>query len=90
MPEDSSSGPESSKQKVKDATNQAARAMELPFTLIGPIVVGGIFGYFLDRWLHTSPWLMLVMGGLGVYAGLKEILRSDSATTKNGSKPSSS
>jgi ATP synthase protein I len=31
-------------------------------------------GYFLDRWLGTSPWLMIVfavLGGVGVFAKMK-------------------
>ncbi len=55
--------------------SQPALALELPFTLVGAIVVGGALGFFLDRWLHTQPWLMLVFGGLGFYAGMREVLR---------------
>jgi F0F1-type ATP synthase assembly protein I len=34
-----------------------------------------VLGYFLDRWLHTKPWLMLVFGGLGFFGGVRDILR---------------
>jgi ATP synthase protein I len=50
-------------------------ALELPFVLVGAIVVGGLFGYLLDHWLHTKPVLMLVFGGLGFYAGVRDVLR---------------
>ena len=50
-------------------------ALELPFVLVGAIVMGGLFGYLLDRWLHTKPVLMLVFGGLGFYAGVRDVLR---------------
>jgi F0F1-type ATP synthase assembly protein I len=36
-----------------------ALAMELPFLLAGGALVGGLFGYLLDRWLHTKPFLMI-------------------------------
>jgi len=49
--------------------------MELPFMIVGVVVTGGIFGFLLDRWLHTSPFLMLLLGGLGFYAALRETLR---------------
>jgi len=58
-----------------DIASQPALALELPFTFVGAIVVGGAIGFFLDRWLHTSPWLMLVFGGLGFYAGIREVIR---------------
>jgi len=50
-------------------------ALELPFVLVSAIVVGGFFGYLLDSWLHTKPVLMLVLGGLGFYAGVRDVLR---------------
>ena len=59
----------------QDLSSQPALALELPFTFVGAIVVGGALGYFLDRWLHSGPWLMLVFGGLGFYAGIREVLR---------------
>ncbi|HXH67563.1 MAG TPA: AtpZ/AtpI family protein [Candidatus Limnocylindrales bacterium] len=50
-------------------------AMELPFILVGTILVGGAIGYFLDAWLHTKPALMIVFGAIGFVAGLRDILR---------------
>jgi ATP synthase protein I len=87
MPEKSSSAPESPKKRAKDAGNQVALAMELPFTFVGAIILAGAVGYFLDRWLHTGPWLMIVFGGLGFFAGVREVLRRlpiDSGGSNNG------
>jgi len=50
-------------------------ALELPFVLVSGIVVGGLFGYLLDRWLHTKPVFLLILGGVGFYAGLRDVLR---------------
>jgi ATP synthase protein I len=50
-------------------------AMELPFILVGTILVGGVLGYFLDAWLHTKPAMMLVFGVIGFVAGLRDVLR---------------
>jgi len=50
-------------------------AMELPFVMVSAIVIGGAMGYFLDGWLHTKPVLMLVLGALGFYAGVRDVLR---------------
>jgi ATP synthase protein I len=54
---------------------QAAIAMELPFTLVGPILVGGVIGYLLDRWLETAPLFILVFIGFGFFAGVREVYR---------------
>jgi len=64
-----------SAEKVKDVSNQAAMAMELPFVLVAGVVVGGLLGFFLDRWLHTKPWLLILFGGIGFYAGVRDVLR---------------
>jgi len=50
-------------------------AMELPFVMVGAIIVGGAIGYFLDLWLHTKPILMFIFGCLGFVAGLRDVLR---------------
>jgi ATP synthase protein I len=73
-PENSES-PSLVKEKAKDVSNQAAIAMELPFVLVSAIIVGGLLGYFLDHWLHTKPLFLLVLGGIGFYAGVRDVLR---------------
>ena len=59
-------------EKAKSFSQQFALATELPFILVGTILVGGAVGYFLDSWLHTKPVLMLVLGFLGFFAGLRQ------------------
>jgi ATP synthase protein I len=56
-------------------SRQFAMAMELPFILVASVGVGGVAGYFLDRWLHTKPFLMLIFGTLGFIGGLRDMLR---------------
>ena len=71
-----SSGPRSPDlDKAKKYSTQTSLALELPFTLVGAVVVGGVLGYYLDRWLHTKLVFTLLLGGAGFYAGLREILR---------------
>ncbi len=65
---------------------QIALAFQLPFTLVAPVVLGGAVGYFLDRWLHTKPILMLVLGIAGVVAGIRDALKSASAQDKKNSE----
>ena len=63
------------KKKAKDFASGPALALELPFTLVGPVAVAAAIGYFLDRWLHTGHWLTLVLGAIGFFAGVREVLR---------------
>jgi ATP synthase protein I len=62
-------------EKARDSSNQAAIAMELPFVLVSAMVVGGLLGYLLDRWLHTKPIFLLILGGIGFFAGVRDVLR---------------
>ena len=56
-------------------SRQFAMALELPFVFVSAIVVGGLIGYALDKWLHTKPVFLLILGAIGFYAGLRDILR---------------
>ena len=47
-----------------------ASRLSLPFMLVGPVVVGGAIGYFLDRWLHTKPLHADLLGILGIVVGI--------------------
>jgi ATP synthase protein I len=77
MPSDNnpSTNPTPPVQKVKEASNMTALAMELPFTLVGALAVAVALGYFLDRWLHTKPIFTLIFGVLGFFAGVREVIR---------------
>jgi len=55
--------------------NQLASALDLPFVLVGAVVIGAGGGYLLDQRLGTSPVLALILGALGFAAGIYEVLR---------------
>jgi len=62
-------------QKVKKYASNTALAIELPFTIVGAVVFGGLIGYFVDHWLHTHFIFTFILGILGFAGGLKEVLR---------------
>jgi F0F1-type ATP synthase assembly protein I len=45
-------------------------------TLVVATVIGLAAGYWADRWLGTSPWLMLIGLGFGIAAGFVNLFRS--------------
>ena len=67
--------PTQAQKAVRDMTMQTGLAMELPITIVGAILLGGFLGYLLDRWLHTSPWLMIGGGAFGFASAIFEIVR---------------
>ena len=68
-------GPSKSNGSPGNSLRQLALALELPFIMIGSVVIGGGLGYLLDRSFHTSPALTLVGGFLGFGAGVWDIIR---------------
>ena len=60
---------------MKKYSTNAALAMELPFTIVGAMLVGGVLGYFVDHGLHTKWIFTLILGGIGFAGGLREALR---------------
>jgi ATP synthase protein I len=58
--------------------------MDLPFVLIGSVVIGGGIGYLLDKRFGTSPILSLLLGLLGFAGGMYEVIRRLSVRRKDG------
>ena len=79
------SQPPSPPKPSRTGASALAMAMELPFIMIGAVVIGGGIGYFLDTKFHTAPMLALILGALGFGAGIWEIVRRLSRSEKNES-----
>ncbi len=52
-----------------------AIAARVGVELVATTAVGTALGYFLDQWLGTSPWLLIVGVLLGGTAGILAIFR---------------
>jgi F0F1-type ATP synthase assembly protein I len=37
------------------------------------IALGALIGYYLDKWLYTSPWLLLIFLGFGIAAAFRNL-----------------
>jgi ATP synthase protein I len=46
------------------------------------VLVGLALGYFLDRWLGTAPWLLLIGLGFGIAAAAWEFFRAVQALSR--------
>lgn len=62
-------------EKKSDLWAQVAFYSALGFILPAGLVVGYALGWFLDRRLHTTPLLGVVLAFLGAGAGVVEILQ---------------
>ena len=41
--------------------------------IVSAIIVGLVIGYFLDDWLGTKPWMIMIFFFVGVVAGFKMV-----------------
>ena len=63
----------------KEETNRkSGLAYAAAFSLFASVVSGLIIGWLLDRWLKTSPWLLVAGIVLGTAAGFYELIRATS------------
>jgi ATP synthase protein I len=42
-------------------------------SMVASTLIGLGMGYYLDKWLGTSPWLTLIFLGFGVVSGFRNI-----------------
>ncbi len=52
-----------------------AFAMRIGVELVAALIVGVGIGYFLDQWLGTKPWFLLLFFVLGSVAGFMNVFR---------------
>jgi ATP synthase protein I len=76
-----------SDQRPGGSVRQFAMALELPFLIVGAVLAGGFVGWLLDRWLHTSPWLMIALGSVGFAAGLRDLLKRVARDARDDERP---
>lgn len=41
--------------------------------MVASTFIGLAMGYFLDKWLGTSPWLTLIFLGFGIISGFRNV-----------------
>ena len=78
--------PERRPKRPSSLLRQLAFAMELPFILVGAVIIGGALGHWLDARLRTTPLLTLLLGLAGFAAGVREVLRRIPKDNGDGGK----
>jgi ATP synthase protein I len=52
-----------------------AFALRIGVEIVAALIVGVAIGYFLDQWLGTKPWFLLLFFILGAAAGFMNVFR---------------
>lgn len=47
----------------------------LGIAMVAAVAIGLAMGYWLDRWLGTSPWLTMLFAVFGIVAGFLNLVR---------------
>ncbi|MDY6853895.1 MAG: AtpZ/AtpI family protein [Thermodesulfobacteriota bacterium] len=68
----------------KKLIREIGRYGTIGLEMVISVVIGLLFGWWMDSLLHTKPWLTLVFMLFGVAAGFKGLFRVLKLVKKNG------
>ena len=60
----------------RDDFRKIAEMSSVALVLPSSIAMGLFFGYVLDKWLHTDPWMLLVFLVFGIISGFMSLFRA--------------
>jgi len=63
----------------EDTNKGIGAALRMATEFVVAVIVGGAIGWYLDGWLGTKPWLMILFFLLGVGAGFLNVFRAAAA-----------
>jgi len=64
--------------KIDPNSSTTGKAVRVTSELAAALIVGGVLGFWLDKWLNTKPMFMIVLFFAGFVAGFLNIYRSQS------------
>lgn len=80
------SGPRSGRSRAGVDQQTTMRAWSASMDMAIGLLGFGFFGWLLDRWLGTSPWIMLGLGLVGLGGGSYRFIREAVAINRETSR----
>jgi len=74
----------------KEYWNSLLKASLIGIHLVTTSIVGLAAGYFLDKWLGTTPWLTMILFFLGLIGGFQNMFREVRSINKSSDTSSKS
>ena len=65
--------PDDNRKNRIDAIRALSQIKQIGVMIVSCIGVGIFIGWLLDRWLGTSPWILLIFTILGIIAAFRSI-----------------
>ena len=71
-----------------EGTNAASlgNALKISTELVAAVLIGSLFGFFLDSWFDTKPIITICFFFVEVAAGIQNVIRSAKKMNKNAEK----
>jgi ATP synthase protein I len=66
--------------------SSAGVAFRIGIDLISGVAFGVLAGLFLDSWLDTKPWMLIVFIILGTAAGIRNVIRTAATLEEDHNK----
>jgi ATP synthase protein I len=67
-------------------TSGFARGFRLSTEFVAGVLIGALVGWLVDRWLHISPWGLIVFLLLGFGVGVMNVMRAAGLASKPGAE----
>ena len=64
------------KRPLSDSMRELGALSTVGFSFVLAMVMGFACGYYLDKWLGTGPWLLLLFTVFGLVAGVINVYRT--------------
>ena len=71
------------KKEVTKNTSSLGIAMRLSSELVAAVFVASVIGHYLDKWLETKPFLLIVFFFLGAITGILNVVRTSKMINKD-------
>ena len=64
------------RKSLSDSVRTLGALSTVGFSFVLAIVIGAALGYFIDKWLGTTPWLFFLGFFMGLAAGILNVYRT--------------
>lgn len=64
------------------SSSSLGMAMKLSSEMVAAVFVASLIGYYLDKWLETEPFFLIILFFLGAITGILNVVRTSKMINK--------
>ena len=69
-------------QSESSSSSSLGIAMKLSSEMVAAVFVASLIGYYLDKWLETEPFFLILLFFLGAITGILNVVRTSKMINK--------